>query len=519
MANGRKSIYDAMYAPSPFEELISNLPQQLMQVQQANLQRKQYEDRVKQQKFQNMMSIGGNLKGYQRAQFLKAMISDFPEYASSISALEQSETSNMNKLGDVDSILDKLEAKNVPWWEAKPLIDQLESPEMMPIWQDNNLYSGRFSRIFPKYQKQMESGYFEISDPTHIAQIADSNKRIGQIKNKLITPIDERNELRAKVDILNKLKAMDENNDPNMSDEERTYYAAAKTAGSLIKLENDLLAKNRTVEDYQREIRKIESDKNKVMAEYKVPTMPGKEVIDTIDDTPAEDLRMAGAYVLRPKYMNQEEMSNVEQEINDSLNKIYEDDQPTISESPDEEPVKRLTERQINIRRQESAPQQASIKFKPGDPDAPKYSTLPDYQIARNIAKEFKFINETTAKRHRRSLEYGDRYKDQYARDTQAINASKKIIKDLLASGIDPNTGNFSDAANLELKRIGANMDNKTKAQFSNMVEELLGIQNFAFESSAKEEDTPEKEIDINSILFGGSRILGQDSPPQTDLP
>ena len=218
MANGRKSIYDAMYAPSPFEELISNLPQQLMQVQQANFQRRQYEDRVKQQKFQNMMSIGSNLKGYQRSQYLKVLKDEFPEYAASISALDQSETSNMYKLGDVDSILDKLEAKNVPWWEAKPLIDQLESPEMMPIWQDNNLYSGRFSRIFPKYQKQMESGYFEISDPTHIAQIADSNKRIGQIKNKLITPIEEINELGAELDTLNRLRVMDENNDPNMTD-------------------------------------------------------------------------------------------------------------------------------------------------------------------------------------------------------------------------------------------------------------------------------------------------------------
>ena len=36
MANGRKSIYDAMYAPSPWEELISNLPQQLMQYKNLN---------------------------------------------------------------------------------------------------------------------------------------------------------------------------------------------------------------------------------------------------------------------------------------------------------------------------------------------------------------------------------------------------------------------------------------------------------------------------------------------------
>ena len=33
MANGRKSIYDAMYAPSPWEELVTNLPQQLLEAQ------------------------------------------------------------------------------------------------------------------------------------------------------------------------------------------------------------------------------------------------------------------------------------------------------------------------------------------------------------------------------------------------------------------------------------------------------------------------------------------------------
>tara|TARA_R100000234_G_scaffold19999_1_gene11217 strand:+ start:7071 stop:8375 length:1305 start_codon:yes stop_codon:yes gene_type:complete len=47
MANGRKSIYDAMYAPSPWEELISNLPQQLMQAQKYKDQ-KEFRDRQQQ---------------------------------------------------------------------------------------------------------------------------------------------------------------------------------------------------------------------------------------------------------------------------------------------------------------------------------------------------------------------------------------------------------------------------------------------------------------------------------------
>ena len=43
MANGRKSIYDAMYAPSPWEQLITDLPQQLLEAQKFKFQRDQFD--------------------------------------------------------------------------------------------------------------------------------------------------------------------------------------------------------------------------------------------------------------------------------------------------------------------------------------------------------------------------------------------------------------------------------------------------------------------------------------------
>ena len=174
MANGRKSIYDAMYAPSPFEELISNLPQQLMQVQQANFQRRQYEDRVKQQKFQNMMSIGGNLKGYQRAQFLKAMISDFPEYSSSISALEESENRKNQIMADVQSKFEKLDTKDLPWYEAKPILEELESEEYTQSgWMQNPIFASKYDRLSRAFEEQENTGYFPIYDSGDRDRIAN----------------------------------------------------------------------------------------------------------------------------------------------------------------------------------------------------------------------------------------------------------------------------------------------------------------------------------------------------------
>ena len=181
MANGRKSIYDAMYAPSPWEKLLTDLPQQLMQAQQVKFQRRQYEDKVKQQKFQNMMSIGGGLKGYQKAQFLKAMVSDFPEYASSISALEESENKKNQMMADVDSIFDELETKNLPWYEAKPKLDQLESEEYTQSgWMQNPIYAGKYDRLSKAFEEQENTGYFPIYN-------SDDKKRIANLQNQYIT--------------------------------------------------------------------------------------------------------------------------------------------------------------------------------------------------------------------------------------------------------------------------------------------------------------------------------------------
>jgi len=44
MANGdRRSIYDSLYAPSPWEKLLTNLPQQLMQMEQLKMKKSQQE--------------------------------------------------------------------------------------------------------------------------------------------------------------------------------------------------------------------------------------------------------------------------------------------------------------------------------------------------------------------------------------------------------------------------------------------------------------------------------------------
>jgi len=39
MADNRKNIYDAMYNPSPWEKLLTDLPQQLMQMEKLKMQK------------------------------------------------------------------------------------------------------------------------------------------------------------------------------------------------------------------------------------------------------------------------------------------------------------------------------------------------------------------------------------------------------------------------------------------------------------------------------------------------